>query len=122
MSRPIVMCRFWQAARHQAAFDRLVEDLVYNLQHGSMLIVPCEHKPACKTLNLQQLEVLDERLGKALALRRSGPCRATFELANGETVTPCCLPQGHQGDHQGSCLGSKCSWPQGCTSEEELHL
>ncbi len=47
-------------------------------------------------------------------------CGAKFELANGETVTPCHLSKDHQGDHYGTVLGSVCHWPQGCTSEEEL--
>lgn len=46
-------------------------------------------------------------------------CGATFELLNGETVTPCRLPAGHEGDHKGTCLGSPCTWGQGMTSEEE---
>jgi hypothetical protein len=47
-------------------------------------------------------------------------CGVTFELANGETVTPCHLPKDHEGDHQGWCLGSRCNWPQGFDSEEAL--
>lgn len=47
-------------------------------------------------------------------------CNAKFDLANGETVTPCHLSKGHQGDHYGTCLGSVCHWPQGVDSEEEL--
>lgn len=48
------------------------------------------------------------------------PCLARFELANGETVIPCHLPSGHDGKHEGRCLGSICTWPQGVTSEHEL--
>jgi hypothetical protein len=47
-------------------------------------------------------------------------CNAKFELANGETVTPCHLSKGHQGNHYGTCLGSICRWPQGIENEEEL--
>ena len=48
------------------------------------------------------------------------PCSARFEPANGETVTPCHLPSGHDGNHEGRCLGSACAWPQGVTCEREL--
>ena len=47
-------------------------------------------------------------------------CYATFELANQETVTPCHLQRGHQGDHEGWCLGSKAHWPHGFISEYEF--
>lgn len=46
-------------------------------------------------------------------------CGATFELANGEYVSPCKLDAGHAGDHRGRCLGSPCVWPQGYTSEQD---
>jgi hypothetical protein len=48
-------------------------------------------------------------------------CRAKFELANGEFVSRCHLDLGHKGAHEGWCLGSKCHWPQGFTSEEEVN-
>lgn len=48
------------------------------------------------------------------------PCSARFELANGETVTPCHLPEGHDGNHEGHCLGSVFVWPHGVTCEREL--
>lgn len=48
-------------------------------------------------------------------------CKATFELANGEEVSPCHLEKGHEGDHRGSVLGSICFWPQGFGSEEEMY-
>ena len=48
-------------------------------------------------------------------------CSARFELANGETVSPCHLAPDHNGPHAGTCLGSVCTWPQGVTSERELH-
>lgn len=47
-------------------------------------------------------------------------CYATFELANQETVTPCHLQLGHEGDHEGWCLGSKANWPRGFISEYEF--
>jgi hypothetical protein len=47
-------------------------------------------------------------------------CYATFELANQETVTPCHLQHGHEGDHEGWCLGSKAHWPHGFISEYEF--
>ncbi len=37
-------------------------------------------------------------------------CGATYELANGETVSPCHLRAGHAGKHEGRCLGSRCTW------------
>lgn len=48
-------------------------------------------------------------------------CNARFELANGEIVSPCCLEKDHDGDHLGTVLGSRCRWPQGFSSEEELY-
>lgn len=48
-------------------------------------------------------------------------CRAKFELVNGEFVSRCHLDLGHNGAHEGWCLGSKCHWPQGFTSEEEVN-
>ena len=48
-------------------------------------------------------------------------CRAKFELANGEFVSRCHLDLGHKEAHEGWCLGSKCHWPQGFTSEEEVN-
>jgi len=48
-------------------------------------------------------------------------CYATFELANGETVTPCHKPKGHDGDHEGWCLDSRCVWPQGFDSEQAMN-
>jgi len=49
-------------------------------------------------------------------------CGATFDLANGEFVTPCHLDHGHSGKHQGFVLGSGCQWPQGYASEEECYF
>ena len=49
-------------------------------------------------------------------------CGATFELANGEYVSPCYLKKNHYGDHEGSCLGSRTKWPQGFASEYEIYL
>jgi hypothetical protein len=49
-------------------------------------------------------------------------CSATFELANGEYISPCHLPKGHKGSHKGVCLGSVCRWPQGYASEYEMWL
>jgi hypothetical protein len=48
-------------------------------------------------------------------------CRAKFELANGEFVSRCHLDLGHKEAHEGWCLGSKCHWPQGFTSEAEVN-
>lgn len=41
---------------------------------------------------------------------RTTRCGATFELANGEHVSPCHLPDGHDGRHEGYCLGSRAVW------------
>lgn len=49
-------------------------------------------------------------------------CGATFELACGEYVSPCRLPKDHEGDCQGTCLGSVCFWPKGIRSEYEMHI
>lgn len=49
-------------------------------------------------------------------------CRATFDLANGEYVSPCHLEAGHEGEHRGYVLGSPCCWPQGFSSEEEMYF
>lgn len=49
-------------------------------------------------------------------------CGAKFELLNGETVTPCHLPYGHEGKHTGTCLGSEVRWPQGYSSQYELGM
>ena len=49
-------------------------------------------------------------------------CMATFELANGEHVSPCRLEKGHDGSHMGSVLGSRFRWPQGYESEYEIYL
>lgn len=48
-------------------------------------------------------------------------CGATFALANGEAVTPCHKPDGHDGEHEGWCLGSRAVWnsDEKHTSEEE---
>lgn len=64
------------------------------------------------------LESPDGLAGQSLGEAR---CYATFELANQETVTPCHLQRGHEGDHEGWCLGSKAHWPHGFISEYELH-
>jgi hypothetical protein len=37
-------------------------------------------------------------------------CGALTEIPSGETVTPCHKLQGHDGDHEGSCLGSRAVW------------
>jgi len=47
-------------------------------------------------------------------------CYATFELGNQETVTPCHLQRGHEGDHEGWCLGSRAHWPRDFISEYEF--
>jgi hypothetical protein len=49
-------------------------------------------------------------------------CGATYEMANGETITPCHKYKGHEGVHEGYCLGSKCVWAQGTTSEYEDYV
>jgi hypothetical protein len=48
-------------------------------------------------------------------------CDATFAPMNGETVSPCHKPAGHEGDHEGYCLGSIAIWssPEKHTDEEE---
>jgi len=38
------------------------------------------------------------------------PCLATTEIESGEPVSPCHKPRGHQGNHEGWCLGSRCRW------------
>ncbi len=40
----------------------------------------------------------------------SSRCGNRYEPENGEFVTPCHLPSGHDGEHQGYCLGSRCVW------------
>lgn len=47
------------------------------------------------------------------------PCGATFELANGEYVSPCDKPRGHAGSCRGYCLGSRCFWAKGRETEWE---
>ena len=51
-------------------------------------------------------------------------CGATYSLDNGETVTPCHLPSGHRGDHEGYCLGSRAVWASSKQhdSEEEQRI
>jgi hypothetical protein len=51
-------------------------------------------------------------------------CGYRYELANGETVTPCHLPAGHTGHHEGYCLGSKATWTSDKPhdSEEEQYM
>lgn len=44
-------------------------------------------------------------------------CSATYELLNGEHVSPCHLLAGHDGNHEGYVLGSRCTWSQGSVSE-----
>ena len=63
-----------------------------------------------------------EALEKELTpMRRKEPqCGATFELVNGEFVSPCHKLEGHIGSHEGYCLGSPCVWPQGFGSEQEI--
>lgn len=46
-------------------------------------------------------------------------CGARFYPANGETVTPCELPVGHDDQHQGWCLGSCARWSGGAEEHEE---
>lgn len=51
-------------------------------------------------------------------------CGYRFELANGETVTPCHLPAGHTGQHEGYCLGTKATWTSDKphdSEEEQYH-
>lgn len=47
-------------------------------------------------------------------------CGKRINLHNGETVTPCGLPDGHEGDHEGWCLGSKCRWANDTPDEATL--
>lgn len=47
-------------------------------------------------------------------------CGATFTPMNGETVTACHKPKGHEGDHEGYCLGSRCVWSGGQHTVEEI--
>lgn len=37
-------------------------------------------------------------------------CGATMETESGEIVTPCHKVRGHEGKHEGHCLGSKAVW------------
>jgi hypothetical protein len=49
-------------------------------------------------------------------------CGATITLMNGEHVTPCHKDEGHVGDHEGYCLGSRGVWRSKVkhTTEEEV--
>ena len=49
-------------------------------------------------------------------------CFACFELANGESVSPCHRPANHKGDCQGWVLGNKINWRKGVASEYEQYL
>jgi hypothetical protein len=50
-------------------------------------------------------------------------CGFTFAPANGEYVSPCHLRKGHEGQHEGRCLGSRATWTSDIEhdSEEEQH-
>jgi len=53
---------------------------------------------------------------------RPKTCGATIELDNGESVTPCHKAVGHDGDHEGYCLGSRAVWSSHAnTTPSELH-
>jgi len=49
-------------------------------------------------------------------------CNHTFELANGEFVSPCHLPKYHLNDCVGYCLGSVCKFPKDFDSEYDIHI
>lgn len=74
----------------------------------------------CTINNAHVIEKEIEAVFKAKLAQMDFKCCAPFELVNGETVTPCDLPRWHTGPHKGYCLGSRCSWPEGFVSEEEL--
>ena len=75
----------------------------------------------CQKCGCETDELEDVCPGCMTSLRfASARCYATFELANQETVTPCHLQRGHEGDHEGWCLGSKAHWPHGFISEYEF--
>lgn len=58
----------------------------------------------------------DDRLcSRCSEVQKVSRCGATFEIANGETVTPCHLNEGHERSHEGWCLGSRFLW----TSDEK---
>ena len=48
-------------------------------------------------------------------------CGAAYEFANGHCAM-CLLESGHEGEHMGTVLGSRTSWPQGVTSEYEEYM
>jgi hypothetical protein len=45
-------------------------------------------------------------------------CGATIEILNGEYVSPCHLAAGHDGTHEGFCLGSRAVWSGGQHTDE----
>lgn len=49
-------------------------------------------------------------------------CNNTFEIASGETTSPCELEINHNGDCKSFILGSPCSWDSRFSSEEEQYL
>lgn len=74
MSVPILFCRISAAARgisfRGASADyvreRLVSDLVYNLEKGHFSITPCSCHPPCPTPTSDQLAQLDVQIVTAL--------------------------------------------------------
>jgi hypothetical protein len=49
----------------------------------------------------------------------SSRCGNRYEPENGEFVTPCHLPSGHDGEHHGYCLGSRCVWSDDASEAAE---
>lgn len=49
-------------------------------------------------------------------------CKAIIELMNGESVTPCHKERGHEGQHEGYCLGSRAVWTGGRYTNEEYQM
>jgi hypothetical protein len=46
-------------------------------------------------------------------------CGFTFAPANGEYVSPCHLRKGHEGQHEGRCLGSRATWTSDIEHDSE---
>ena len=111
-SRPTVSKRAKTADQKAAVALRSLatraDELADRLEYGTEL------PPSELTGVFAELRVLADRDWS------EHPCGATFELANGEHVTPCVLRPGHPGQHEGRCLGSPCLWPRGYSSEEQL--
>lgn len=72
MSTPISACWVYRAALgDQKAFERLVEDMEYNLRQAAFSTYPCECKPPCAVPTDQQLEDLNKRVMEGVvALRK----------------------------------------------------